>query len=133
MEEVIDQFNSDNKYQYKFKTRVVIIWTIVLLLAILFEVRSWGGRTLMWLLSTGGFMAYAISGMITLRGKNILNTVLFIAGIIWTLYLLWGMLFNEGYPYNSKGVIVYLCIVAVYLGAYELAKFIRKKNGYKNP
>ena len=43
MEEVIDQFNSENKYQYKFKTRVVIIWTIVLLLAILFEVRSWGG------------------------------------------------------------------------------------------
>lgn len=107
MEEVIDQFNSDNKYQYKFKTRVVIIWTIVLLLAILFEVRSWGGRSILWLLSTGGFMAYSISGMITLKGKNILNTVLFTVGIIWTLYLFWGMLFNGGYPYNAKGVIVY--------------------------
>lgn len=132
MEEIIDNEIDNRQYEYTFKTRVVLIWAGVFLLSILFEVLSWGGRSVMWLLSTGGLTAYAISGMIVLKGKNTLNTILFIGGIIWTIFLFWGMFFNDGYPYNNKGLNVYLSILGFFLIIYILARVIKKRKWIKN-
>ena len=114
MEEILDYNTPSDTYAYKFKTRTVLIWAAIFLIAILFEARSWVGKSALWMLTTGGITAYAISGMITLKGKHLLNSILFSGGVIWTIYICWGMLFNGGYPYNSTGVTFYFIILAVF-------------------
>jgi len=74
-----------------------------------------------------GITAYSFSGIFVLKGKNILNTILTVVGVVWIFYLLYGLFFNGGYPYNQKGVLLYIKIFAFFLFVYELIKYVKKR------
>lgn len=132
MEEILDDVSQLQQPTYNsFKSRVLFIWGGVLFIAFLFKVMHWPGQAVLMLLATGGLSAYAISGMLSHKGKDSLNLGIFVAAMLWTLFIFWGVFFNGGYPYNFRGLNLYIIIIAIYLAAYEIAKYVRKKNWEK--
>ncbi len=127
MEDIIDNPAEDQKSNYNFKPGTVLVWVGIIVFAGVFFFFNWPGQSIILLIGTGGLMAYSVSGMIALKGTVLLNTILFVAGLLFTLYLTWGALFNGGYPYNLIGLIVYFIIVALFLIIYELVRFFKRK------
>jgi len=80
------------------------------------------------ILSTAGLSAYSISGMIALRGANTLNTLLTVGAVMWISVLLYGVSFNEGYPYNLFGFFLFASIFALFIVIYEAIKYFKKRS-----
>lgn len=126
MNEILDEITPSQPNYNSFKSRVVFIWAGVLFFGLIFKLMHWPGSGVLILLSTGGLTAYAISGMISHKGKDQLNSVIFILACIWILILLWGAVFNGGYPYNFFGLMLFLSVTAVLVLVYEISKYVRK-------
>lgn len=126
-EEILDQEFVDPKNQAFFKTRPVLIWGIVLILGLLFKVMHWPFASVLIIISPAGLQAYCINGFIKPNERNTLNTILSGAGMIWLITLIWGMLFNNGHPYNENGLKVYVVIFTVFFIIYYFI-FRAKKN-----
>ncbi len=133
MSDVLDDGLFEEKesgYEYKFKLRPILIWSGFILLGFMFKLLHWPGLILL-VVSPAGLSAYAFSGLISLKGKSTINNILSGMGIIWLLVLVWGLIFNDGYPLNIFGVGVYVGTLLGYIILYELAKIIRKRRAKK--
>lgn len=128
MEEgILDQEHIDPKNKALFKTRPVIIWGIVLILGILFRIMHWPFAQVLILIPTAGLQAYCINGFIKPKERNALNTALSLFGILWLMTLIGGMLFNNGYPYNEKGLKAYVVVFIIYFIIYYFIDRAKEK------
>jgi len=104
-----------------FKARPAIIWGIILAIGIFSRLMHWPSATII-LFSSAGLTAYAISGLITFKGRNRPNLILSIAGMAWTLVLVGTVLFHSVLLFNVKGLYIFLGVFVVCFIGYELQK-----------
>lgn len=97
--------NLNNK-QANLLTTPLIIWLSITIIG--FTVK------LLHLLSSvfivigfAGLTAYLIHNIITFKNKNWLNLVLIGLGLLFVFVLFTGAFFNDGYPINEMGVLIY--------------------------
>lgn len=100
------------------KVRPLIVWSVILLLGLLFDFMNWPGFTILILPSSAGLFAYSLNGVIASKNRDLLSLIVSILGTIWFLILIVGMLFNGGYPYNEIGFLIYLIILVLFFVIY---------------
>ena len=132
MSDILDEnlFEDDQEYRFKFKLRPILIWSGFIVLGFLFKIMHWPGLVLL-VVCPAGLTAYSFSGLITLKGSNVLNNILSGLGIVWFLILIWGLIFNDGNPLNIYGIGVYLGTLLVFILFYELMKWFRRRKSIK--
>jgi hypothetical protein len=121
MSKSLDDHLLQNKEEYVFKIRPVILWGGFLLFGIFCKLMHWPSSMFI-ILSSAGLTAYSISGLLTLKGRNLLNLTLSIAGIIWTILLAAAAFFNSTRLYNTNGFLLYVGLFCVFFLIYELLK-----------
>jgi hypothetical protein len=75
--------------------------------------------------SYGAMFGYNLSMYYKLKSKHIGNQIFCIGAIIWTVYLTIGSIFNDGRPFNVKGLLLYLGALII---AYLITLFLTKSN-----
>jgi len=104
-----------------------VVWITVLLIGLLFKLLLWKGNAAMILFSSGGLFASSLDHMLKYRKENNRTQVLVGIGILWILVLIWGNLFNGGYPYNWGGFGIHMVPAVVYFIIYRLQEHRNKK------
>lgn len=122
-ENILDKDLINNKHTKPFKIRPLIIWGIVLAVGILLRLMHWPGGAILILTSSAGAQAYSIVGYIKSKERNKLNIIFSILGFIWVFIIIGGIFFNDGYPFNEKGLGVYSIVFAMYFVIYYLMYF----------
>ncbi len=125
MTEILDDNLIPQKKQYEFKSRIIIIWSIIILIGIIFKFMRWPGGIVFYVVGSAGLSAYSFSGFLTLKGKHPVNNAFFCMSLVWILFLLYGIYFNGGYPINGKGFSVFLGVFAAYFIFYGMVKKYR--------
>lgn len=111
--------------------KAVIIWSCILLVGVIFKLLHWPGTVLI-LICSPVLTACAVGGLIILKEKTVLNMAFTIAGTMWFLMLLWGNIFNGGYPYNWNAFAIYSIVFLICLLIYVLIKIRRNKKANAN-
>ena len=73
-----------------------------------------------------GLNAYILIEIFFKRKKTVLNYTLLSLGFLFLTILLLGACFNNGYPINSFGVIIYIIFFSICVGYYGLKNWIKK-------
>jgi hypothetical protein len=103
MSELLDDAFVPALNNYKsFKFRTLAFWTVFLMIALLFRLLHFPFGQIMFLVASAGMIAHAWSMWIRLRGSNLFNNIVSMAGVAWIAILLWG------YFYTPKGIASFL-------------------------
>ena len=116
--EVLDNQNTQKKSEI-YKVWFNYIWFPILVFAIICEAMNWPGQAAIFMLASSTITGYNLAGLRSRYTRNNLNKTLSILGLLYFLYLLWGMVFNYGFPLNYKGVILQLVIIGIAFGIGE--------------
>lgn len=127
MEDILDDLGKQKKQVVNFRFSTIIYWAIPLAIGLLFKLLHWPFSSLLILLGSAAITAYAWVAFIFLRGKDSLNNAFAILGIIWLGILFWGISYNGGYPYNSKGLTFYFIAILVVSGIYAFYWLFKKR------
>jgi hypothetical protein len=119
---IIDDLLIETKNKYKFRITPIIIWIAFLFVGIAFKIMHWPFANVLIVFNSAGLTAWLFTDSYFLKGKNIIVNILSIVSILWILIIIWGMFFNDGYPYNFEGFILFLIIFIVYSLVYFLIK-----------
>lgn len=120
-----DNLTFKQAYTYQFKRWPVLVYGGIVAIGILFRLQHWPFASYLIITGSAALTAYSINGLTTLRGRDPLNLVLSILGIIWFVIMILGMLLNDGHPYNEKGVFVYAIVFLVVFVSCAILKRIR--------
>jgi uncharacterized membrane protein YGL010W len=131
MNDILDEDLLEKDYQIKFKAWPIYIWLFILFIGILFYIMHWPGSSIMMIVPSAVLTAYTLSGLIRLKGKSTLNNVLTVLAIIWFLFFIWGMIFNNGHPFNLYGIAIYGSTVIVSFIFYEIIFRLKKRSAHK--
>jgi|GEM_PF-1441735 len=126
MENILDddQVAQLGKHRYTFRTWPVLVWGGLLFLGLIFRFMHYPFSSQLIVLPSAGLTAYSISGLLTLKGKDVLNLVLSILGIAWFIIIILGILYNEGHPYNRRGLTAYsIAFLVVFISCAILKRF----------
>jgi cytochrome b subunit of formate dehydrogenase len=129
-EDILDQEIGDPKNQPLFKTRPILIWGILLIIGLLFRVMHWPFASVLIIISPAGLQAYCVNGFLKPKERNILNTLLSSAGMLWLIVMIGGVLLNNGHPYNENGLKVYAVTFTLFFVLYYF--FYRAKKNRLN-
>jgi hypothetical protein len=122
MSTILDEDLIPKEEQRTFRPLIVIIWGMFLALGAFLRLMHWPGSSILILASSAGLTAYAFSGFLTLKGKDIINLIYCILGAAWMIILVLCLFLNDGHPYNANGVALYGGILILWLIIYELQK-----------
>lgn len=128
MSDILDKDLIQKLKKYTFKVFHVLFWATLAAIGIFFKILHWPGSSLFLLLGFSGLLAYSISGLLRLRGRNILNNISFATATIWTLYVFYTYLFKKKAIFGSNGIITYIVLALIILFIYEMAYRNRKKD-----
>jgi len=113
----------DNKEKvYRFRYWPIVTWSLLILIGVFFRLMFWPGASIFIIAGSAGLSAWVVTDAIFLPGKNVLIYMLCILCGCWFLLLIWGNLYNGGYPYNWRGVAVFLIVFTFYTIIYALLK-----------
>lgn len=130
-EELIDSVEGVKEIRITY--RPVILWSVFLLLGIVFKVQHWPGGSVLLLLTSSGMTAYCLSKVIMItKRENLVFLALAVLGIGWFGIVVWGALYNSGYPFNVNGIKFYAMGFALYFVLYLVLDQRRLKK-YKTP
>jgi hypothetical protein len=119
----------DSLYKQEFiqsvKYRVFIIWSFFLIVGVIFRFLHFPGSAVLIVTSTAGITSYAINGIILSKGKDKLSILFTILGVSWIFFLIIGIIFLGGHPYNSQGLTIHLTLFFVYFFIYFFVLRIR--------
>lgn len=107
-----------------------MIWGFLLLVAKFFRISHWPGGLIMLVTFSAGLTAYAFSGFLRCKGKNWLNNLISITGLIWTAYIVIGTWYYNEILLNNRGALIYLSELVFFFLLYEFLKRFgnKKKN-----
>ncbi len=115
MNTILDKDFVKTNNTYKTKTLTTIIWATILLIGIIFRIIDWPGYNTLQIIGASGLIAYNLSGFIRLKGKNMLNNIMSLLSIVWIIYIISGIFFNDGHPLNFYGLIMHFTIFIIFL------------------
>ncbi|AEA45877.1 hypothetical protein [Fluviicola taffensis] len=131
MEDLLDQIPSKSNNTIQFRWWVILIWVSVFMTGYFFKFMHWPGNSIVRVIGTGGFMAYSLSFLILAKPRTTPIIVCNSISLLWTLILIWGALFNGGYPFNLQGItiqgILFVICFLIHLGVLYLMKKVRAK------
>lgn len=128
-EDILDQNPDIVESKVLFKTKVVIIWGIILAIGILFKSMHWVGGSILLVLSSAGLHAYSINGV--MQERNNLNMILSILGVIWIFTMVQDLFTDNLNLFSKFGIGSYCVILVVYfIGYYIQSETL--KNRIKN-
>lgn len=119
-EEILDSDPSHKKVAPYFKWRGILIWLGVILLSYVFKVLHWGGASILVMLGTAGLGAYSVCGLVRQTWTDTVSLIFSLFSTIWFLILVYGAFLNEGHPYNTAGLGLYMIIFIIYFVCYFL-------------
>ena len=122
MNDLLDEDLIEKQVEYRFWKWPVIVWLIILAIGLVCRLQHWPGRGVLINVSSASLWAYSISEWKALKGKNTLNNVACVLGILWLVFMVIGELFNNGHPYNKEGIIAFLILFVAFFIGYELVK-----------
>lgn len=125
MNNALDDFLIDKRQPFKFSFLAAGLWTAGILTGVLFKIMHLPFAAALVLISSGGLSAYAFASLIAIKGKNVFSLSLSLGALGWVLYISWGALANDGYPYSEMGVLVFVVSALLSYVYYNWA--IRKK------
>ncbi|PHR43319.1 MAG: hypothetical protein COA32_16465 [Fluviicola sp.] len=117
-ENILDQDLNDKKQDVKFKTTPVIIWGAITIFAILLRTIEFPGGVALLVISSAILYAHCLVGFVMSKLRNTLNITLSIIGTLWFLTIIGGVFFNNGNPYNERGLFIFIGISLVYFTIY---------------
>jgi hypothetical protein len=107
--------------------RRLIIWTIVLLMGLLFRLLRWPLAGELILIASGGILASSIDSYLRLPSERKAMSIFIGLGLIWNLILAWANIFNEGFPFNWIGFAINISSASVFLIIYSLQGMRRRR------
>lgn len=131
-EDILDDYIEDKEPKPVFKTRAVIIWSVFVIIAILFKIQNWKGYLIILLFSSAGLQAYCTNGYIRKDERNDLNTGLSFLGLVWFVLMILGAISPSGFYLNINAVIIYLIVFIIYFLIYYLIFYLKKKKVNKH-
>ena len=112
-----------NSRSLRSKNEIIYIsGNLILIIGIFFKIMHWPFANVLIVFNSAGLTAWLFTDFYFLKGKNIIVNILSIVSILWILIIIWGMFFNDGYPYNFEGFMFFLIIFIVYSLVYFLIK-----------
>ena len=127
MKDILDKPLIDNKQNYRFKGKVILILFVLIGLSSLMDNSEIPGGRFLVALFIHSLVTYSIFSFFILRGSNLLNNIFSILSVIWVAFIIWGAFFNKGYPYNVYAL-RNIGIIIVVLAIFQLLIYLRKKN-----
>ena len=125
--ETLDSPSRFSVVNYRFRVAPLIIWCSFIFVGIVFKVMHWPGSAILILFTTAGLTAWTVSDAYFLQGKNWTVNSMVIGGVLWVLFMLWGIFFNDGYPYNFDGLLMYFVVFSIYALIYFIIKSRKMK------
>ena len=128
--DILDDNLIKQTYKRAFINRPLIIWFSLLGLGLLFKLLGWPLSGFLILIPSAAISAYSINGFFRHKERNITNSAFSLLALLWVIVIISGILFNNGYPYNLKGLTLYLSIFVILSALYYvyLEFLIRKAN-----
>ena len=130
-EDILDQDLNDKKQVVKFKTTPVIICGAITIFAILLRATELPGGVSLLVISSAILYAHCLVGSVMRRLRNTLNITLSVIGTLWFLTIIGGVFFNNGNPYNERGLVIFIGISFVYFIIYYLVLKRRENKTHK--
>lgn len=128
MQDLLDEKPMTTQKVIQFRIWVILIWIVVFVIGYLFRIMHWPGNSLLRVIGAGGFMAYSLSFLILLPQRSSLIIVLNCLSLLWVIVLIWGMFFNDGYPFNEQGLIAQGIAFAFLFLVHFVSLYFIKKN-----
>ncbi len=127
--ETLDDFfvTKQVAYQFQFNTNIIIIWSSIFAIGLIFETLYWPFYTVFKMIGSAGFMAYNLSAIIRLKAKNYLNNGFCILSIFWITYILLGIMVDGGNPFSKYGLLFLSIFFVVIFILNEIVFKIRQK------
>ncbi|MCI5055956.1 MAG: hypothetical protein MRY83_07590 [Flavobacteriales bacterium] len=89
----------------------VIVAYGIIVHAIVFKFLGWPGSILM-LIGSGFAFACAVNNY--LNEQKLSSLLLSIFWLSWTAYIVYGVFYNGGQPFNQNGMVIYGCSILIY-------------------
>ena len=132
MQDLLDEKPMTTQKVIQFRIWVILIWIAVFVIGYLFRIMHWPGNSLLRVIGAGGFMAYSLSFLILVSQRSSLIIVLNCLSLLWIIVLLWGMFFNDGYPFNEQGLIAQgIAFTFLFLVHFVILYFMKKNREAK--
>ena len=126
MTPLLDEDLLHKKPSNTFKIGHVLAWVTLAIIGMVFKVMHWPGNALFLLLGFAGLLAYSVSGILRLKGKNLLNNITLGLAVLWTVYVLYSFLFAYRSFWNLNGLVSYVVLAVAIFLVYEIAHRSRK-------
>lgn len=127
-DELLDDDLGKHKREKKnFNPRPAILWGIIFLLGHLFKFQHYPGSMLLYVLGSGGLCGYAFSCIVKFKGKNVQSNILAIFSLFWMGKLVYGALYDGGYPINMNGLMIFLVVMLLSAAFHLFAKKMKKR------
>lgn len=132
MNDLLDEQPISRENTIRFRLWVILIWAFIFAIGHLFKIMHWPGNSVFRVIGAAGFIAYSLSFLILIPQKNNLIIVLNSISLLWIIILIWGVLFNDGYPFNAQGItaqaIAFAILFLIHFGILFVMKKARSKN-----
>jgi hypothetical protein len=128
VEDLLDEIPSKSKKSIQFKIWVILIWGSIFMIGYLFKIMHWPFNSILRVIGAGGFMAYSLSFLILVKSRSMPIIICNSIGLLWILILVWGFLFNGGYPFNLQGITAQLIAFLVLFIVHIISLYFIKKN-----
>jgi hypothetical protein len=120
-EDIIDQDLVVQKHKPVFRKRILFLWVLVVVLAVLFRIMHWPGGSILFVISTAGLHAYGVVGFRKSKRKRFLIGVLNILGLFWSAFLLKEFLDRDSFAILSSGGFgIYCLVLLVFITIYTV-------------
>lgn len=107
--------------QFSYSPVQVSIWAALIMFGLFLKLMYWPGSALLILVCSGGLLGYNLVALLLFRGKHTINNIVTAMCGLWLLILVWGILWNGGYPYNEMGTLINVGATLVAGGVNALA------------
>ena len=102
-------------------TKPIKIWLSIIVIGFIVKVLHLLSSVFI-VIGFAGLTAYVLKEMILMKNRNLLFIILLVISILFLLIILIGILFNNGYPINLTGLIIYFIIFPISFGYYASKK-----------
>lgn len=124
--ELLDHSGSSKEPNDPRVVTIIIPLLSLVFVGAIFKLMHWPGYSLFILVPTGALLAYMVVQVIFGR-KSTLNLILLLANLLLLTYFLWGVFFNDGHPFNEKGLLIYGGVFVIVLLALLFNQWLKRR------
>lgn len=124
MNDLLDSPLQDKTKKFRFRLLTPMIWLGIFIIGSLFYAMHWPFSALLRVVGFAGFAAYNLNAVFYLKGKHIVNDIFIGLSVLWIAVIIWGELFNGGYPFNIEGIIANAVSLFILFTVYAVINLI---------